>query len=718
MAKNKSQNRGAATGGGKRTNATGIPAGSWRRRLSGLGRFARLGRAGRVARPATRTTIKRSRLRRERTILALIAVAILAGVGSLGASLYFAKADRDWASVAMANGHSISREALRGRMAVLALLAQEREAFIAEEVSAGRLPSDQGATLEQASTADTTLEAARQSLIDDELLRELAARDGVATPTSPDPWSEATAYTSVDLAHRVRYIRFGLASPSATTGTSPNPTASPIPSPSTSPTMSPVASSIPSPAPAASTSATATPWPAASPDTLDATITRIRTEFTADTPVTTIVADLHDAGWQVYGGDVLLSADGVPSDPTVELDSSITAGAIAGSTGAIVGPTVDAYGQTNIGKLLGPPDATMAGRRFAGDANKTNLDASALQAWADGRALKRTVAASQLAHWRSTPLAQAHFRELVIGPAPGSTGTAGPWIELSALATNRLTGVTPSSITGAPAGLDLGADNLARTLRSMSATDRAALFRTLVAAANRPPAPDATSISGELGFFAKGNLATDLDTAAFADSTRTGDILGPISGPSGPTLYLVESRYAGTLDDRSQIALRQIGSDPAANPLSYTTQFSPADVPLAQDAGWRADAEFGSAEPVRAALFDTAIGILSDPFVLDGKLALAYVTERRTAAPDVRMLDRLALDGYDAWFGSEYAKATITRSDDPLPELRTPAPSGAPTVSLVLPTGVTLNTATTPEIPGAPGATPVPTDDIGLPALP
>jgi hypothetical protein len=624
-----------------------------------------------VAPPATRSTIKRSRLRRERTLLALIAVAILAGIGSLGASLYFAKSDHDWASVATVNGHSISREALRGRMAVLTLLAQERESFLAEEVSAGRLPSDQGATLEQAAAADTTLEAARQSLIDDELLRELAARDGVATPESPDPWSEATAFTSVDLAHRVRYIRFGLASPNATTGTSPNPTASPSPSP----TMSPAARSAPSPTPAASSAATAAPWPAASPDTLDATITRIRAEFTADTPVTTIVADLHDAGWQVFGQDVLLSADGVPADPTVELDSSIAAGAITGSTGAIVGPTVDAYGQTNIGKLLGPPDATVAGRRFAGDANKTNLDVSALQAWADGRALKQAVQASQLAHWRSTPLAQAHFHELVIGAAPGSTGTAGPWVELSALATNRLTGLTPNSIAGAPAGLDLGADNLAKALRSMSTTDRAALFRSLVAAANRPPAPDETSTSGEIGFFAKGNLSTDLDTAAFADSTRTGDILGPISGPSGPTLYLVESRYAGTLDDRSQIALRQIGSDPAANPLTYTTQFSPADIPLAQDAGWRADAEFGSDEPVEAALFDTSLTTLSDPFVLDGKLALAYVTERRIAAPDARMLDRLALDGYDAWYSSEYAKATITRSDGPLPELRTPAPS-------------------------------------------
>jgi hypothetical protein len=82
------------------------------------------------------------------------------------------------------------------------------------------------------------------------------------------------------------------------------------------------------------------------------------------------------------------------------------------------------------------------------------------------------------------------------------------------------------------------------------------------------------------------------------------------------------------------------------------------------------------------------------------------------------MLDRLALDGYDAWYGSECAKATITRSDDPLPELRTPAPSGAATASLDLPTGAPLDTATTPAIPGLQVPTPVRTDDMGLPTLP
>jgi hypothetical protein len=202
---------------------------------------------------------------------------------------------------------------------------------------------------------------------------------------------------------------------------------------------------------------------------------------------------------------------------------------------------------------------------------------------------------------------QAHFRELVVGSALDSTGSAGPWVELSGLAVDRLKGVTSTSIAGAPANLDLGAGSLAKSLKS--------------------------------------------------------------------------------------------------------------DVALATDAGWRAEPEFGTAEAVRAALFDTAIGTLSDPFVLDGKLALAIVSERKTAAPDARTLARLTLDGYDAWFGSEYARAKITRSDHPLPELE-PSASPSPTAAPALPSAPVLDTPNVPQIPGGPAATPVPTDAMGLPVLP
>jgi hypothetical protein len=150
------------------------------------------------------------------------------------------------------------------------------------------------------------------------------------------------------------------------------------------------------------------------------------------------------------------------------------------------------------------------------------------------------------------------------------------------------------------------------------------------------------------------------------------------------------------------------------DPLSYTTRFSPADAALARDAGWRADAEFGADEDVRHALFDTPLGTLSDPFVLDGKLACAIVGSRSSGTPSARTAARLSLDGFDAWYHSERTTATITRSDNPLPELASPSPS--PTRPL--PTIPGLATPNLPTIPGLPAATPVKTDELGLPALP
>ena len=641
-------------------------------------------------------------------MFATFALAIVVALGCLGGAYVLNRLDHDWTSVATVNGHSISREALRGRIAVLGLLAQERVGFISDSVTAGALPSEEATALKSAAQASLTLGAARESLIDEELLRQLAARDGIATPVSPDPWAEASAYASGDLAHPLRYVRFGL--PVGTPGAT---TSSPIATPGS--TASPAVS----PAPSTQPSASSAPWPAASADNVDTTTERVKTELAADTPVKAIVAALHDAGWQVSGEDVAVSSAGVPADSLVDLDPTIAAYATRGGPGDLFGPATDAYGRVSLGKLLAAADTARVSRLLPFHADAAKVDTSALQSWAGGQALRRAVTASLLSGWRSKGVAQAHFRELVVGTAPDSSGTAGPWVELSALVGNRLNGVSPNSIASAPAGLDLGADALAKTLKALSPTDRSALFRALVAAANAAPGANTTNTSGELGFYTKDGVVPDLGKAAFNDATRSGDVIGPISTGAGPELFLVEARYGGTLDERSQVALRQIRGDPAPDLVTYTKQFSPGDAALAADAGWRAEAEFGSTEAVRIALFDTSIGVLSDPFVLDGKLALAVVDQRRNGVPDARTLDRLTLDGYDAWFASEHAKATITRSDNPLPELMpSQSPSPATSAAPELPSAPALDTPNLPVIPGQAAPTPVQTDAMGLPALP
>ena len=92
---------------------------------------------------------------------------------------------------------------------------------------------------------------------------------------------------------------------------------------------------------------------------------------------------------------------------------------------------------------------------------------------------------------------------------------------------------------------------------------------------------------------------------------------------------------------------------------------------------------------------------------------------RRPAIPDAATLDRLTLSGYDAWFATEYGKATITRTDNPLPELLPSAsPSPSASASAALPSLPVFDTPIVPVVPGQPVATPVRTDAFGLPALP
>jgi hypothetical protein len=617
------------------------------------------------------------RLRREAVILGAISLAVVVGVACLAGALLLAKIDRDWASVARVNGHDISREELRSRMTVTKFLAQQRSALVTS-VSGFDLTSAEASALQARAAAPLAdpVTASREGLIEDELIRQLAAREGVATPSNVDPWTEVADFVSIDVCHKVRYVRFGRP---AEGGAAATPTGD---------------------------------WPAASLANLPAATDRLRAELAANTSVETIVAGLHDAGWQVLGVDTVVSAEGVPADPSLELDPSIAAAAVRGSIDQVVGPTTDLYGRVSMGRVLVAPSQMINfSRGLPDEAQKAKLDQNSLQRWADGRALRRALATTLLDRW-TKGVEQAHLREIVIGDAPTSA-TTGPWVELSGLVLDQLGGVNPYSIKGAPAGLDLHGDALAKTLRDLPLAERIGLFRALVDAANATT-PDSGHHSGGLEPATKDNLIPEVGKPAFDSKVKSGDILGPITTSAGPQLFLVEARFPGALDERAQAALTDVRADPAPDPLAYTKRFSPADAPLARDGGWRAADEFARTEAVRSALFDTPIGLLSDPFVLDGKLALALVDSRRTATPDARMLDRLSLDGFDAWYASELAKASIWRSDDPLPELRSPTPRPSAT----LPTMPGVETPNLPVIPGQPAATPVKTDEFGLPVLP
>jgi hypothetical protein len=217
--------------------------------------------------------------RRDRLLLASLLVAIVASIGCVAGGYLYYRNDRDWTAVASVNGHDISREALRGRMAVLAFLAQERASFVSQQSAAGRLSANEYPTLTARANAPLTdlVDAARESLIDDELLRQLASSDGVPTPPTADPAQEGAAFAAGDMAQRIRYVRFGLPTPS-TTGQYEG----------------------------SSSADGSGAWPAASSGNLAAATDRLQAELTFGTSASDIVAGLEAAGWQVAGEDVSL----------------------------------------------------------------------------------------------------------------------------------------------------------------------------------------------------------------------------------------------------------------------------------------------------------------------------------------------------------------------------------------------------------------------------
>ena len=656
--------------------------------------------------------IRRPRAGREIVVIATLGLAAVIGLSCLGGAFLLYRNDHDWASVATVNGTSIDRERLRGRLAVLKLLGQERTKNISSAFAAGAITSDQAAALESAAAAGTSVEAARQSLIADELLHQLASGLGVSTSASSDPWAEAATFASTDVAHRVRYIRFGLPASIAQAPSAPSDGVTPSPSPTSSAT--PTASPAPASSPVPSTDAS--PWPAAGASNVGAAEERVKSELAANTSAASIVNSLHATGWQVIGEDVTVSSDGIPSDSSLDLDATIAADTLTAKPGTLVGPTTDEHGRVSLALALATQGSTVVRQRIQDDAGTAKVDVSAVQSWANGQALQRAVKQRLVSGW-SSGTNEAQFRQAVIGPAPDSSGTAGPWVELSMLSLNRLAGLSWSSISGAPAGMQLDGPSLAKELMAQSETQRVGLFGALVQAANAAPGANQTNTSGEIGFQNQSGLTPSLGAAAFASSTRSFDVIGPITTSAGPELFLVEARYSGTLDARSEAALSQVRVDPSPNVATYTEQFSPDDVALAVNDTWRAEPEFASTEAAHSALFDTQIGSLSDPFVLDGKLVVAVVDKRQTAVPDARTLDRLSIDGFTVWYSGQYKKAKITETTNPLPELM---PSASPTSSAapVLPSTPVLDTPQLPAVPGQPAATPGPTDAMGLPVLP
>jgi hypothetical protein len=619
--------------------------------------------------------------RPELAIVVGLGIALIIGVAILGGVLVANEANRDWYVVASVNGQTIDRGTLRNQLTFEEFLYQQQLAEIKSAMAAGHLSSTEAGDDEAAlaQSLGDPVETARNDLVDEALVGQLAQRAGVSVAT-PDPWASLATFLGGALRYDLRWI-----------DVIPDGTA-----------------------------------PAASDP---AVIARAKAGLAAGTPPASLALTLSSGGQKVSGSERWVGTSG----PLDGVDDQLLTAARTSGAGTTIGPFSTREGDTLVGYVAavtpGDPGAPTV---LAAAAAEGKVRTSTVQAWAVGQALQAALSQHLLKGWLTVPSDQVRGQEFVVGPAAVS-GSAGPWVDLVALDPSQLdpsdlpTGLNSSAPTPRPsqaptveegsaepsgAGDDNRGAQLANWLRSQPATERLADVLRLAAAANAHATTNSNR-SGELGYLTQSQVAPSVGAVAFAAGRSRGDVVGPIDVGGRTLILYVEGRYGAELDDRSAGALTELQA-PGADDAHLSAAFAPDRVGLARDSGWWSTVEFDPADPTKAALFGTAIGSLSDPTALDGDLALFRPVETRTALPDPEIAGRLTVEGYANWFAGQRAAASIILAANPLPEAY---PSASP--------GSTA--PPTPLIPGLPGSSvgqpsanpfAVPTLPGALPGLP
>jgi hypothetical protein len=612
----------------------------------------------------------------------VLAVAIAVPVLILVGVYVATEADRDWTRVASVNGIAIDRGHLRDEVAFQRFLLAEETSAIQSATIFGRLDANAAVTERTAllNSVGDPIEDARSALVDDELVRQLAAREGV-TVNEPYPFAELASFLDSMYSRHVRSVT--IRSAGAASNTTPDaPVATPIP------TIAPGGG----PAPLAA-------YPRGS---ASAAGSRAGADLAAGVDLASVVAALRAGGYDATSDDRWIGLSGAISG----IDPSLVASARSAAPGGLIGPFIDRRGAVVAGALvaIANPDRGTVGRLTTDLAN-AQVNPSALADWAHANALRDALDAVITNRLVSTPTREVRGRELVVGPANPDGGSSGPWVELAALGLDGL-GFAPvgssspaSAPTAAPGatsgpGPATSVDALVADLRTRTPPGRVALFRSLAATANAHAGATGAP-SGELGLLTRGDISPTIGNAVFATGVQSGDVIGPLKVNGAPMLFLVEARYGGVLDQRSVGALTEARA-PGVNLGALAAKFSPPDVALAADSGWFAQSESATGDPIGTTLFATPVGEISDPIALDGDLALFSPIETRTVVPAGAVRDRLTVTGFATWYQTERTRATIVLDTNPLP-IATPSPSASTGPQATIPP---LATPFVPTIPG------------------
>jgi hypothetical protein len=374
------------------------------------------------------------------------------------------------------------------------------------------------------------------------------------------------------------------------------------------------------------------------------------------------IARTTEAAWMASAGEAWISLGGPGHVDPDSPPPDITLAARGAAAGQILHPVDDGLGHAVVARVIAVKPGVTAAAALAGSAAIHGASDGALQAWAAGQALRRAVAGDLVATARTEPVPQVQLRELPLGPAtPGAA-----MVELSALTLGRL-GAGDAAARG---------QGIAADLMKLPPPQRGRTFRALVLEANAGGPPASTFRSGEIGWFVREDLLAPVGDVAFAANSRPGDLFGPINTTAGPQLFMLEGRYAGSLDERAA-ALAVEAREPGSDLVALAVRAVPRDTERAKGGPWRLIPEFAGSQLADSELPTADVGAILGPIDVAGEAVIGQLLGRRTAVPDGRQLAVVELAGLDQWIAAAVAQSTIVLSPDPL-GVGTPSPRTQP----------------------------------------
>lgn len=543
--------------------------------------------------------------------LAFVGIIVLAFV-ILGVAAAVSYYSDHLAPVATVNGHSISKDDLRDRIAIDTWRINSLESQLRNAASTGRLTkavSDQQiAALEQAkSNTNTFVAQSLQNLIDNELMNELAAKQGITiTPAQIDARLLEEATTS-----EARHLWTIEVKPQVT-------------APATTPSPLQIATAQ---------------------TTINAAEAKLKAGVAWDT-----------VSKQVAPADTTFGDQGFTEKTGSTIDQALLDAAfnlpLNGFTGVIQG----ADGTFRIARVT-QIIPTSVDPNYQQSIKDAGISIDTYRRVVEGDLVREALTAKVVADATTKPSLQRHVLEIMLTQQIDST-TNQPILSDQVDAAHILYAPYDSTGTGSP--VPSGNPGWEVAHQRALATYYALLKdpSQFAAIAKRDSAdPGSAANGGDLGWLTANSLVKPFADAIFKPGLVKGEILPPVQTQFGWHVIEFLGRRQPALTQMSGISL-QLAKPGADFGAIAKANSQAADASNGGDMGWVAP--YQVSPTLEAAIDKTPVGSVSSIVTQGNNLYIFKVIDEQTRLPDASQIATLKTSAFQNWYTAQRAKATIT----------------------------------------------------------